>query len=329
MLNVLVTGGGGYIGSHTCKALSEEGFNPIVIDNLHYGHEWAVKWGVLIKGDFSDRDLLLEIFNTYKPIAVLHFAAFAYVGESVKNPNKYYKNNVSGSLNLLDVMNECSIKNIIFSSTCATYGIPKNIPISESEIQKPINPYGSSKLMIETIIKDFSLAYGLKYIILRYFNAAGADAKGEIGEDHDPETHLIPLTFRALDEPKKKLTIFGNDYKTADGTCIRDYIHVSDLANAHVLALMRLLNNKESSIYNLGNGKGYSVLEIINSVEKISNKRVFYEFGKRREGDPDVLIASAEKALNELKWCPKYSQIDEIIKTVWEWEKKRIINLKK
>ncbi len=322
MHNILVTGGAGYIGSHTCKALAESGFNPIVLDNLSYGHKWAVKWGELIIGDISNRDLLVKIFRKYKPIAVIHFAAFAYVGESVKKPDLYYKNNVLGSLTLLDAMIDQKIPNIIFSSTCATYGVTEKIPINESCPQIPINPYGSSKLMIETIIKDFSHAFNLNYIILRYFNAAGADPQCEIGEDHNPETHLIPIAFRALGNSQNKLIIFGKNYDTYDGTCIRDYIHVSDLAKAHIISLERLLKSRKNGIFNLGTGKGYSNLEIINSIEKITEKKVFYEFGRRREGDPQVLIADPQKAFQELKWQPKYTDIDEIIKTVWQWEKK-------
>src|SRR5882762_25309 len=252
MLPVLVTGGAGYIGSHTCKALAAAGFFPVSIDNLVYGLEWAAKWGPLIKGDINDRDLLEQVFITYKPVAVLHFAAFAYVGESVNSPDKYYRNNVTGTLTLLDVMLGHGCNNLIFSSTCATYGNPLILPITEDHEQRPINPYGWSKLMIEQIMRDYGRAYDLRFVSLRYFNAAGADPDGEIGEDHDPETHLIPLAIEAALGRRPGLDIYGTDYPTPDGTAIRDYIHVADLAEAHLLALDHLKSGTPRLQLNLG-----------------------------------------------------------------------------
>ena len=253
---ILVTGGAGYVGSHACKALSENGFLPITVDNLVYGHEWAVKWGPLVRGDISDRAVLDHVFSTYKPAAVLHFAAFAYVGESVISPDKYYRNNVAGTITLLDAVRDHGCSRLVFSSTCATYGIPHKIPIKEDHEQKPINPYGWSKLMIEQILRDYEKAYGLHHAILRYFNAAGADPEGEIGEDHDPETHLIPLTILAALGQRKYIEIYGTDYPTHDGTAIRDYIHVTDLANVHVRALQHLVQGKGSLCLNVGTGSG-------------------------------------------------------------------------
>ena len=269
---VLVTGGAGYIGAHACKALSNAGYTPVTYDNLVYGHRAAVKWGPLEEGDISDRRRLELVFHQYKPIAVMHFAAYAYVGESVENPAKYYRNNTAGTLSLLESMKKCSIDKFIFSSTCATYGMPNQIPIVENHPQNPINPYGRSKLMIEWILRDFSAAYDLKYVALRYFNAAGADPQGEVGEKHNPETHLIPLVLDVAAGKSKDIKIFGNDYPTADGTCIRDYIHVTDLARAHVLALERLLDGAASDFYNLGQGQGFSVKEVVEQVSKVTGK---------------------------------------------------------
>ena len=246
MVNILVTGGAGYIGSHTCKALAKAGFTPITYDNLTSGHEWAVRWGPLARGDILDRDRLDEVFRQYQPSAVMHFAAYAYVDESVEQPLKYYRNNVAGALNLLDVMREHGVNYIVFSSTCATYGLPQAIPMPEDHPQNPVNPYGASKLMVERMLTDFGTAYGLRSISLRYFNAAGADPDGEIGEDHDPETHLIPLVLETAAGRRPNITIYGTDYDTPDGTCIRDYVHVTDLAKAHVLALKALQHDHRS-----------------------------------------------------------------------------------
>jgi UDP-arabinose 4-epimerase len=322
MKNVLVTGGAGYIGSHTCKALAQQGYQPIVYDNLIYGHPWAVKWGSLEVGDIQDYRRLSQVVRQYQPIATIHFAAFAYVGESVADPAKYYRNNVSGTLNLIECLKDHNLNHLIFSSTCATYGVPKKIPIREDHQQVPINPYGQSKLMIEKILQDFSNAYGFKSVALRYFNAAGADSDCDIGEQHDPETHAIPLILDAIQNSEKPFTVFGTDYDTPDGTCIRDYIHVSDLAQAHVLALQYLQNDGETTAYNLGNGEGYSVKELINAAERITAKKVKARLGERRPGDPDRLVGDANKIKKELGWTPQFANLEEIIETAWKWHQR-------
>jgi UDP-arabinose 4-epimerase len=318
MLNILVTGGAGYVGSHACKALAASGLTPIAYDNLRTGHDWAVKWGPLTKGDILDRDSLDEVFRLHQPSAVLHFAALAYVGESVDHPSRYYRNNVSGTLNLLDAMRRHGVKQMVFSSTCATYGIPEAVPISEDDPQKPINPYGSSKLMVERVLADYSAAYGLRSISLRYFNAAGADPECQIGEDHDPETHLIPLALTAADGGDS-LTIYGTDYDTPDGTCIRDFIHVTDLAEAHVLALRALQDQCKRRSYNLGTGKGHSIREVIETAESVTGRRVRVKEGRRRAGDPPRLVADASRAQKELGWRTRYSDLGQIISTAWNW----------
>ena len=319
---VLVTGGAGYIGAHACKALARAGYTPITYDNLVYGHRSAVKWGPLEEGDISDRTRLETVIQKYHPTAVMHFAAYAYVGESVEDPAKYYGNNVAGTLSLLGSMKSCSIDKIIFSSTCATYGMPDQIPIAENHPQNPINPYGRSKLMIEWILQDFATAYGLKFVSLRYFNAAGADPDAEIGEDHDPETHLIPLVLDAALGRRNRLEIYGTDYDTPDGTCIRDYIHVSDLANAHLLALEYLNDGGQSNVFNLGNGNGFSVREVIAAAMKITGSNIPCQEAGRRPGDPAVLIRSSDKIRNILGWGPRYNSLDTIITTAWQWHKK-------
>ena len=316
---ILVTGGAGYVGSHACKALSENGFLPITVDNLVYGHEWAVKWGPLVRGDISDRAVLDHVFSTYKPAAVLHFAAFAYVGESVISPDKYYRNNVAGTITLLDAVRDHGCSRLVFSSTCATYGIPHKIPIKEDHEQKPINPYGWSKLMIEQILRDYEKAYGLHHAILRYFNAAGADPEGEIGEDHDPETHLIPLTILAALGQRKYIEIYGTDYPTHDGTAIRDYIHVTDLANVHVRALQHLVQGKGSLCLNVGTGSGHSVRDVIKAVESASKLEVPTTESARREGDPPVLVAEPDEAFKILSWQPRHSDIHTIVDSAFRW----------
>jgi len=316
---VLVTGGAGYIGSHTCKALAEYGFLPVTIDNLVYGHESAVKWGPLIKGDINDRDLLDQVFATYAPLAVLHFAAFAYVGESVASPDKYYRNNLVGTITLLDALKAHGCCNLVFSSTCATYGIPHSVPIREEHEQKPINPYGWSKLMIEQIIRDYERAYGIRHATLRYFNAAGADPEGELGEDHDPETHLIPLVIEAALGQRPYIEIFGVDYPTADGSAIRDYIHVTDLAAVHVLSLQHLLNGKESLSLNVGTGRGYSVREVIQAIESASMLKVPVRESARRAGDPPVLVAEPSSAFNTLGWKPQFTDIRMTVESAIRW----------
>lgn len=319
MQNILVTGGAGYIGSHTCKALARAGYVPITYDNLGRGHEWAVKWGPLERGDLLDRDRLAETISKHKPVAVIHFAALAYVGESVEDPAKYYLNNVAGTLNLLDEMRNTGIKALVFSSTCATYGIPSTTPITEQAPQNPINPYGASKLMIERLLADYEVAYGLRSVALRYFNAAGADLAEELGEAHEPETHLIPLVLDAALGRRAEVTVFGNDYDTPDGTCVRDYVHVADLADAHVLAMQALQGNRGQRAYNLGTGRGYSVNEVIAAARKVSGRDIPVRVGPRRPGDPAFLVADASLAQRDLGWAPRYSGISEIVKTAWAW----------
>lgn len=321
---VLVTGGAGYIGSHTCKALYEKGFHLVVYDNLIYGHRDFVKWGILEEGDIADQSRIESVIKKYNPAAVIHFAAFAYVGESIDKPLKYYKNNVTGTLTLLDAMRKHGVSKIVFSSSCATYGMPQEIPITENHPQNPISPYGRTKLMVEEILKDFDKAYSTKYINLRYFNAAGADPNTEIGEWHEPETHLIPLLLTDAIGKYGGTKIYGTDYDTPDGTCIRDYIHVTDLADAHVLALEYLFNSSKSRAFNLGNGKGFSVRDIVETIKKVTRKNIKTIDWKRRDGDPPILIGSSENAIRELKWTPKYNDIDTIIETAWKWQLKMI-----
>jgi len=322
---VLVVGGAGYIGSHTCKALNLKGYNPVVFDNLSTGFKDLVKWGELYIGDILNMSEIKNAIDKYQPKAIIHFAAFAYVGESVTNPSKYYKNNVVGSLNLIDVCkNEGNIP-IVFSSTCATYGEPQRIPITEDHPQNPINPYGFSKLIVEKILEDYANAYGLSSIRLRYFNAAGADFDLQTGEKHNPETHLIPLTIMAALDPSHSIKVFGTDYPTPDGTGIRDYIHILDLAEAHILALEKLLNYKGhgfSEFYNLGNGNGFLVIETIEEVKKISGNPIRVINEGRREGDPAILIGSSDKIKKELGWQPKYDQISKIIESAFTWHKR-------
>jgi len=319
MTRVLVTGGAGYIGSHACKALALAGHEPITYDNLVYGHEWAVQWGPLEKGDIGDRQRLDQVMRQYRPDAVMHFAAFAYVGESVEDPGKYYRNNVAGTLTLLESMRDNAVGKIIFSSTCATYGEPEVVPIRESEPQAPVNPYGASKLMVEQMLRDFGQAHGLSSAALRYFNAAGADPEGEIGEDHDPETHLIPLVLDVAADRRPQITVFGDDYDTPDGTCIRDYIHVTDLAAAHLLALYALEGRNGFSAYNLGNGAGYSVREVIDTSRQITGREIPVTVGARRPGDPPALVGDASRARQELGWEPRYADLPTIIDTAWRW----------
>ena len=316
---VLVTGGAGYIGSHGCKALAGAGAVPIVYDNLEYGHEWAVKWGPLERGDIGDRARLDAVIGRYKPQAVVHFAAYAYVGESVGDPGKYYRNNVAGTLTILEAMRDHGIARIVFSSTCATYGTPARLPITEETPQAPINPYGRSKLMVEQMLADFSRAHGIGWTALRYFNAAGADAGAGIGESHDPETHLIPLVLDAAYGLREAITIFGTDYDTPDGTCIRDYVHVSDLADAHVLALAALNSGGASGAFNLGTDSGHSVREVIAAVEQATGRTVPVVEGPRREGDPAVLVADAARARNELGWTPRHGELRDIVASAARW----------
>lgn len=319
---VLVTGGAGYIGSHACKALAAAGYLPVTLDNLVYGHSEAVKWGPFVQGDISERGVLDKLFEQYKPLAVMHFAAYAYVGESVLDPGKYYRNNVAGTLTLLEAMRDHGIAAIIFSSTCATYGNPVTLPITEDHPQNPINPYGASKLMVERMLDDFGKAHGVKSVALRYFNASGADPEIETGESHNPETHLIPMVLDVALGKRLKASIFGTDYDTADGTCVRDYIHVTDLADAHVQALGYLLDGGASTAFNLGNGEGFSVLQVIDAVCRVTGRPIPTEALTRREGDPSALEGGADKARQLLNWKPQFSDLDAIIKTAWQWHLK-------
>ena len=324
---MLVTGGGGYIGSHACKALEKAGYIPVTYDNLIYGHTWAVKWGPFEEGDILDRQRLDEVIHKYKPEAIMHFAAFAYVGESVENPGKYYRNNVAGSLTILEAMRDHGIRDIVFSSTCAVYGNPETIPISEDHPTMPINPYGFSKYAVERMLDDFSAVHDMRYVSLRYFNAAGADPDAEIGEDHDPETHLIPLVLDAAAGRSENVKIFGTDYDTPDGTCIRDYVHVSDLADAHVLALEYLKDTGKNDIFNLGNGDGFSVKDVIETAGKITGKEIRANESKKRLGDPAVLVGSSVKIQKVLGWQSQYAGIEKIIQTAWNWHKKNLIQV--
>jgi UDP-arabinose 4-epimerase len=316
---ILVTGGAGYIGSHACKALAQAGFTPVVYDNLVYGHPEAVKWGPLIKGDILDRAALDAAFAEHRPAAVMHFAAYAYVGESVTDPAKYYTNNVGGSLSLLEAMRAAGCKAMVFSSTCATYGEPKSMPIREDHVQLPVNPYGRTKLLIEQAMGDYGRAYGLRSAALRYFNACGADPDGEVGERHDPETHLIPRALMAAAGQIPALDLFGEDYDTSDGTCVRDYVHVTDLARAHVLAIGRLLDGGESLRLNLGTGRGTSVREIIRAVERVSGRAVPVKVSPRRAGDPPMLYADPAEAERVLGFRTRFNDIHEIMDTAWRF----------
>jgi UDP-glucose 4-epimerase len=318
--NVLVTGGAGYIGSHAAKLLHNNGYQPIVYDNLVYGHTEAVKWGPLIEGSTGDRERMDALFNQYHPVAVMHFAAYAYVGESVVSPEKYYRNNVADTINLLEVMLKHRVKKFIFSSSCATYGEPEKIPITEEEKLSPINPYGHTKLMVEQILDDYDKAHEFRSVCLRYFNAAGADPDSEIGEDHNPETHLIPLVLQTALGQREAVSVYGTDYPTEDGTCIRDYIHVTDLAQAHWNALEYLNQAKDKSLkLNLGNGKGYSVKEVISMVKEVTGRDLNIQYTARRKGDPPCLVGSSEKAKKILSWKPEYNSLENIVETAWKW----------
>lgn len=316
---VLVCGGAGYIGSHINKQLHKEGYETVVFDNLVYGHREAVKWGSFEQGDLSNLEDIERVFNKYSIEAVFHFAAYAYVGESVTEPEKYYYNNVANTLNLLKVMREHGCNKIIFSSTCATYGEPERVPITEDMPQNSINPYGATKLMMERIFKDYHSAYGLEFVVLRYFNAAGADPEGEIGESHNPETHIIPLVLDAASGRREDIKVFGTDYETMDGSCVRDYIHVYDLATAHLLALHHLEQGKESDFFNLGNELGTSVLQVIDSVKRVTGRDFKVTLTDRRPGDPAKLVGSSRKAQKILGWSPVYGDIDKIVEHAWKW----------
>ncbi|MFA6408611.1 MAG: UDP-glucose 4-epimerase GalE [Gammaproteobacteria bacterium] len=322
MKNILVTGGAGYIGSHMVHALKEAGYHPVVLDNLSTGRKSLVLDAELVVADIADKITLNALFKTYKFSAVMHFAGFIRVGESVEEPAKYYQNNLAYSLNLLDVMLDHKVKNLIFSSSAAVYGDPEYTPIDTKHPKNPINPYGQSKWMFEQILSDYDKAYDLKSVSLRYFNAAGADPLGRLGEWHDPETHLIPLVLQVASGRLDDIKIFGKDYPTKDGTCIRDYIHICDLCQAHLLALEALLKGGDSAAYNLGNGNGYSVLEVIEAAEKVTGKKIKVQFSPRRAGDPAVLVADAKEAEKKLGWKPKFADLKTIISHAWAWEQK-------
>jgi UDP-glucose-4-epimerase GalE len=320
---VLVTGGAGYVGSHICKALAAAGYQPITYDNLSRGHVWAVKWGPIEEGDIADTSRIRHVLERHRPDAVMHFAAYAYVGESIRDPLRYYGNNVGGTLSLLNALLSHGPMPIVFSSSCATYGLARNVPITEEHPQEPINPYGHSKLMSERALIDADRAYGMRSAILRYFNAAGADPEGEIGEAHDPETHLIPLALAAARDGTA-LRIFGDDYDTPDGTCLRDFVHVSDLAEGHLRALDYLLAGGPTMSFNLANARGYSVKEVAIAAGAVVGKPIRIEIAARREGDPPVLIGASEKAAKILGWSPKRSLLDRQVNDAWRWMRKRI-----
>jgi UDP-glucose 4-epimerase len=323
---ILVTGGAGYIGSHAVLALQSVGYDVVILDNLVYGHRdlaESVLKVELIEGDTNDRALLDKLFADRQIDAVIHFAAYAYVGESVSHPDKYYRNNVLGTLTLLEAMVAANVKKIVFSSTCATYGVPEVVPIPEDHPQNPINPYGATKLMVERILQDFDVAYGLKSVSFRYFNAAGADPQGRLGEDHQPETHLIPLVLMAALGKRSDISIFGTDYPTPDGTCIRDYIHVSDLADAHILGLKYLLAGGVSDRFNLGNGLGFSVQAVIDKAREVTGRPIVAVAHDRRPGDPPALVGSGDKARKVLGWQPQYADLGLILQHAWQWHQKR------
>jgi len=320
---ILVTGGAGYVGSHACKALARAGYRPVTYDNLIYGHREAVRWGPLVQADLADAERVVDTLKRFQVSAVLHFAAFAYVGESVQQPGLYFRNNVSNSLTLLEAMRGCAVRHIVFSSTCATYGIPERVPIPESAAQRPVNPYGESKLMVERMLHWYGGAHGFTHAVLRYFNAAGADPEGEIGEDHDPETHLIPLILQAALGERSHIDVLGTDYPTPDGTAVRDYIHVQDLAEAHVKALDLLLKGGLSITVNLGTGTGHSVREVIAAAERVTGRRIPRREAPRRAGDPPVLVADPARAADLLGWKTGLSDLDTILKTAWAWHSRR------
>jgi UDP-arabinose 4-epimerase len=317
--SVLVAGGAGYIGSHVCKALACAGCTPVSFDNLVSGHAWAVKWGPLVKGDIADTGLLAQVLRTHNIQAVVHLAAYAYVGESMRDPGKYFRNNVAGTISLLDAMVAAGTPCLVLSSTCATYGLPEHLPISEDHPQRPMNPYGESKLFVERALKWYQAAHGLRSVALRYFNAAGADPAGEIGEEHDPETHLIPLAIQAALGMRPQLNIYGSDYPTPDGTAVRDYIHVTDLAGAHVAALDYLAAGNRCVALNLGTGRGHTVREVIREVERVAGRRIPTRETPRRPGDPCMLVAASERAARLLGWRPRHSGLEAIVETAWRW----------
>ena len=324
-MNLLIIGGAGYIGSHMVKRLLATKHSVTILDNLSTGYRDAILGGVFIQGDVGNRALLDRIFSEHQFDAVLHFASFIQVGESVKKPELYYQNNLINTINLLNAMNLAGVKNFIFSSTAAIFGEPSYTPIDEIHPKLPINPYGRSKLMVEQILEDYDLAYGIKSVCLRYFNAAGADADGELGERHEPETHLIPILLQVASGRRERMSVFGIDYSTPDGTCIRDYIHVMDLCDAHIAALDYLQSNKESGRFNLGNGNGFSVAQVIEAVESVVGRTLSIDYAARRPGDPAILVADATLAQSTLEWYPKYRDLKTIVEHAWQFEQKRYL----
>lgn len=326
MAKILVVGGAGYIGSHMVEMLIQNNHDVYIFDNLCKGHKEHILGGKLIVGDLGQSHDLHALFANHKFDAVMHFAAFIQVGESVKEPAIYYRNNLINTINLLETMLQHNVKKIIFSSTAAVYGEPQYTPIDVNHPKNPLNPYGKSKWMVEQILNDFDIAYDLKSVALRYFNAAGADPAGRIGELHDPETHLIPLVLQVAAKKRKAISIYGDDYNTKDGTCIRDYIHIVDLCSAHLLALESLLKGGQSNAYNLGNGEGYSVLDVIKTAEEVTKCAIPMVKCERRAGDPAVLVADASQAVHDLGWSPKYTDLKTIIEHAWRWEKRKAMN---
>lgn len=322
-MRVLVTGGAGYVGSHTAKALALAGHELVVFDDLRTGHRENVRWGPLIEGDLGDGDLVRRTLREQRIEAVMHFAASAYVGESMRDPRAYYRNNVANTLGLLEAMLDEDVPTIVFSSTCATYGIPERVPITEAEPQRPVNPYGATKLAVEGALRWFGEAYGLDWMALRYFNAAGADADGDLGEQHEPETHLLPLAILAALGSGPPLSVFGTDYDTPDGTAVRDYTHVSDLADAHLRAISHLAADGASGALNLGTGCGHSVRRVLRAVEAVGGRRVPTVPGPRRIGDPPTLVADPTAAARTLGWSARYTDLDEVVRTAWEWHARR------
>jgi UDP-glucose-4-epimerase GalE len=316
---ILVTGGAGYVGSHACKALAAAGYTPVAYDNLGRGHRELVRWGPLEVGDLADRARLDEVFARHRPEAVMHFAAFAYVGESVQDPALYYRNNVGGTLELVEATRRAGVAALVFSSTCSTYGVPERMPIDEDTPQRPINPYGATKLAIERMLADYAAAYGLRSVSLRYFNAAGCDPDGETGERHDPETHVIPRVLMAAAGEIGHVEVFGTDYPTPDGTCLRDYIHVADLAQGHVQALDYLKRGGATTAVNLGTGRGFSVREVIAAAERVTGRRIPVREAPRRAGDPPVLVADPARARALLGFAPRYTELVPIVATAWRW----------
>jgi UDP-glucose 4-epimerase len=322
-VTILVTGGAGYVGSHAVKAMREIGIPCLILDNLLRGHRELALDTEVIVGDTADSRLVRRILTDHRVTAVMHFAAYAYVGESVGQPAMYYENNVAATVQLLKTMIGTGVKRFVFSSTCATYGLPVTIPMTEEHPQHPVNPYGASKLMVERILQDFDRAYGLKSVVLRYFNAAGADPSGRIGERHDPETHLIPLTLQVAAGLRESLAIYGSDYATEDGTCVRDYIHVVDLAQAHILGLRYLEAGHPSDAFNLGNGTGFSVRQVVRMAEQVTGRRIATTVGPRRAGDPPVLVGSSARAQHVLGWTPKFTTLESILETAWRWHSRK------